>query len=142
MLPEWMNKKRTPRDKSKQQEKNAAKRFNGRVTIGSGNRPTDKADVAIRGVKNHFDRNTVRLEAKRTDYASIKIEKKWFDKLERETLAKEFWAVELEIQDKRVYIISEREYKFLLWLLTESASNILIRGGNDGNLQGSKQENG
>ena len=127
MMPKWTEKDTTIRGRKKKadiQEKSLAKRFNGRTTIGSGNQSWDKADIHILRNRGQLDSNGVRIECKRTDKDCIKIEKKWIEKLKMETRPDEFWSMELEINDTKCYLISESEFRFLINILTASASEL------------------
>lgn len=136
MIPKWFNKEDSKKDKSVKQERGTAKNLRARVTIGSGNLSFDKADVFIKRGAVQFDPKEMRIECKRTDAKSLSIKKDWIDKIERETSAKEYWAVELEIQDTKAYLISPDDFKFLQWILTTPLEEIIdtFKGGNDGSL--------
>lgn len=124
-LPKWLENKEEPRDKAMRQEKSLAKQYNARRTFGSGNQVHDKADVCMQKAKTQFEPKTLRVECKRTDAQSIRFEKAWVEKLVRETGAKEFWAMELEIQDTQIYVISKAEFQFLQWMLTTPVEQIV-----------------
>lgn len=98
------------------QEKATAQRFKGRVTLSSGALPFDKADALL---------GKIRTECKRTDKEGIYFTKSWISKMERETSVKEDFAFELEIQDKRMYIIPEKLFKFLVWSVSTPLGEII-----------------
>ena len=135
MIPKWFNKEESIRDKSQRQERGTAKNLRARVSIGSGNLDFDKADVFIKRGTVQFDPKEMRLECKRTDAKSLSIKKDWIDKIIRETKPKEYWAVEVEIQDTKAYLISEEDFRFLQWILTTPIEEILEKlGGSNGSL--------
>lgn len=111
--------------KVRKQEAKSARQLLGRTTIGSGNLPFDKADVYIQRARTNFDPKSYRIECKRTDKKSIKFQKAWIDKLKRETNPKEFWALELEIQDEQLVCIPKNDFRFLCWILTAPRKEIL-----------------
>jgi hypothetical protein len=117
-------KKKMPAKKAREQEKKSARELLGRQTYGSGNLPFDKADIFIKKGLVNFEPKEMRIECKRTDNKSITIEKEWIDKLKRETKPKEFWALEIEIQDEQIFCISKDDFKFLSWMLTHSWEDI------------------
>lgn len=102
VLP-YLNRPDTPYTRSQKQEKDAAKRYGGRTTSGSGNK-RDKGDVSIYA--------GVRLEAKRTDKNSISVKKEWLQKISEEAFAeRQRPAVEIEIQDEQWVLIPELEFR-------------------------------
>lgn len=135
--PKWFGKNDTPRDKADKQERDAAKKYGGRKTIGSGNKIHDKADVHIKRGRIALDPKSIRLECKRTDAESISLKKEYIDKLIRETSAREFWALELMIQDRKVYVIDAGTFSFLQMMLTAPVEEIIESlGGKNVNVQG------
>ena len=127
------NKQDTPQAKSQAQEKKSARELGGRVTLNSGALPFDKSDIYIQKSKIQFDPKTYRIECKRTDNNSIAIKKSWIDKLICETQPKEFWALELEIQDQQVVVIPKHDFQFLAWVLTTPKEEVIkILGGGGG----------
>lgn len=118
-------KKDTPQAKAQKQEIKSARELMGRTTLNSGALAFDKADIYINKSPTEFDPKTYRIECKRTDKKSIKFEKSWVEKLKRETKAKEFWALELEIQDTQVVCIPKQDFKFLAWILTTPKNEII-----------------
>jgi len=122
-LPKWADKQEdNVKVKSLKQESACAKRFNGRVTFASGALPFDKGDCVFKNI---------RLELKRTDKDGIWFEKKWIEKIEREIKPREFYAFEVEIQDKRMYLISEEEFEFVKWIINAKPDEIILalKGG-------------
>lgn len=117
-MPKWMEKRQnqTPKEKSKIQEKSAAKRFKGRTTFGSGNLWFDKGDVYFR---------KIRLECKRTDKDYLVVTKEWLDKQKREQKIGEFYAMEVEVGSDRVYVIPEKEFRFLEYVLTTDVEQMI-----------------
>lgn len=110
----------TKKGKSLKQERSIAKRFEGRTTFASGALPFDKADVLVKNV---------RIEAKRTDKSSLVFDKAWVEKLRRETLVSEFYAMEIEMLiegvNERFYIVDEKEFRFILWVLTTPREEVI-----------------
>ena len=97
----------TERGRSKNQEKKVSKQIGGRVTIGSGNTDKDKGDAFAKDCR-------VRVEAKRTDHASIKIEKAWLEKIKHQCAVSEIPVVHIEIQDEDWYMVRPEEFEFIL----------------------------
>lgn len=125
-LPKWVGKKDSPKYKSKKQEKKSARDLLGETTIASGALPFDKADIRIRRFKkSQFEPVSFKIECKRTDAKSIILKKSWIDKLKRECTANEFWAIDLQIQDEDVMLISKNDFKFLSWILTTPTEKVL-----------------
>jgi len=106
----------TPKEKSQKQEKSLAKRYQGRPTLASGALHFDKSDVVLRNI---------RVECKRTDKDGLWVKKAWLDKLKREARTDEFYAMEVEVQDERIYLIPEGEFRFLKWVLTTPKEEII-----------------
>lgn len=76
----------------------------------------DKADVVF---------SKIRMECKRTDKEVLPLEKAWIAKIKRDIRPDEFFVVELEVQDERVYLISEEEFEFLKWMLLTPREGII-----------------
>jgi hypothetical protein len=117
-LPKWVEKKEnlSNKQKSLNQEAACAKRFNGRTTYASGALFFDKGDCV-------FD--NLRVELKRTDKDGLYVEKKWIEKLKREILPREFYAMEIEIQDERMYLIPENQFEFVRWIINATPEEII-----------------
>lgn len=106
----------TPKQKSRKQESECAKRFGGRTTLASGALFFDKGDCVFKAI---------RLENKRTDKDGIYIEGGWIRKVKRELRPDEFYAMEIEIKEDRIYLISENEFRFVEWILNTPAKEII-----------------
>lgn len=130
-LPKWVDKEESSKSKSIKQEGKLAKRFNGRTTVCSGALAFDKADVVFNRGKTNLEPKSLRIECKRTDKSTLLLDKEWISKLRRDIKPKEFLAMELEIQDERVYLIAEGEFRFLKWILTSPVEEIIskLQGG-------------
>lgn len=98
------------------QEKELAKRYKGRLTIASGALDFDKADVVL---------GRLRVECKRTDKEWITFSKEWVRKIEHETSIKDDFAFEIEMQDKKLYVIPENLFRFLEWSLNTPKEEII-----------------
>ena len=87
--------------RSPSQEREAAQRFGGHVTRGSGS-GWEKADVRVRGI--------VRIEAKTTKHRSFSVTTAMIDKLEAGTFGSgevPVIEVELELGRRRVYVVPD-----------------------------------
>ena len=102
--------------KSSFHEKKVAKTVKGKTTIGSGCLPFSKADV--------FTGN-VRIECKRTDKISMKVEKDWFVKLKEQCLVGEIPVLNIEIQDESWFLVRKEEFGFILEGIKEDNDGIL-----------------
>lgn len=80
---------------------------------------------AIKGMKGDVVFRSMRLECKRTDKDYITFDKKWIEKLERETAMDEFFAVEMEFLDRRMYVITEELFRFLEWHLSTPIEEVI-----------------
>lgn len=66
---------RTSLQNAQKQERENARRYGGRVTVGSGNR-VEKGDVRVKG--------KLRMECKSTKHASFSVTRDMLEKIERE----------------------------------------------------------
>lgn len=115
-LPEYVSRPYSSKDKSKKQEKRSAKDYDGITTSASGARG-NKGDVNL---KSGF-----KLENKTTDKNSIRVEKKWLDKIEEEAFEVGVMPLlEIELQDQQWVIMRKEDFiKFLE--IKENATDIL-----------------
>ena len=99
MLPKYLTKQDTIREKSQKQEKKLAKR--GFVMPGSGSVWPYKGDVSFEDYL---------VEAKRTDKKSMSIHEEWLKKIFEESIdAGKGAGIELEIGDYYIRGIVERK---------------------------------
>lgn len=126
--PNWFKNQlagKSTKEKSQEQEARSARDLLGQTTYSSGSLPFDKADVRVHNHGTQFEPVTLRVECKRTDKTGIWVEADWIRKLKRESKAKEFWALEIEVQDQQAVVISPGDFKFLAWILTTPAEEII-----------------
>lgn len=126
--PPWMQNRlagKSTKEKSMAQEAKSARDLLGQTTYGSGALPFDKADVRVQNHAKQFEPVTLRVECKRTDKGGIYLEADWLRKLKRDLNNQEFWALELEIQDQQAVVISKGDFRFLAWILTTPAEEVI-----------------
>lgn len=102
----------TKRGRSQLQEESVARRIGGRLTISSGSTPVDKGDVKERTSK-------LRLEAKHTVNASMKLDKAWLAKIKTQCTVSEIPALNIRIQDEEWYMVRPEEFDFILERIKE-----------------------
>lgn len=91
--------------KSTNQEKRVARESGGLLTPASG-ALSIKGDVANRKLR-------LRIEAKRTDKASIVLDKVWLEKIVAQSRF-EIPALNIEIQDQNWYLVRPEEFAYIL----------------------------
>ena len=104
---------------SKAQERRTARRFDGRIMPGSGNTPFRKGDV--QNIKKSIGDRLWIVECKTTSKLSIRIEKKWLDKVLSEVMGLgrdpvlefQFEATASESK-RRYYIVPEYLFEELI----------------------------
>lgn len=83
----------------------SAKRYGGRVTIGSGNKG-DKGDV---------NAGEFKIECKRTDRDSLSLKGEWLRKIRDEAfVARMKPALEIEIKDETWVMVTAEDFKNLI----------------------------
>ena len=126
--PQWFKNRiagKSTKEKSQAQEAKSARELLGRTTRGSGALPFDKADVRVKNHRTQFEPVELRVECKRTDKDSIRVQADWLRKLKRETGDKAFYALEVQIGDQDGVLISKGDFRFLSWILTTPAEEVV-----------------